>query len=779
MLALMNWLSTSPTPASEERGCRPKLWAVAALLCCLAHAQQSFAQATPQMQRLPLSVQVNAQAKPDVFAWMDDKGMLWVAVEDLRKWGLTVSGERELDGQAVAPLSALGKTARFDEEALRLVLDLNPSEELGRTRVQLNTKRRTQEQLLQSGGLRMDYELGATASPGSVGLDGSLTTRARIAGWQLLDERSVVANRGNVKQVYARTTLRRDWPEYATRLDVGSLQSTALGLLGGAPWRGISVGTVQGMNPDITFEGAAQVQTMVRYPSTAEVYVNGIKQGQYKVEPGQLDLEEIRSTSGTADVRVVLKDIYGEETVVENSRYLSQSAVRAGSHEFVYQVGAPEESGQSSLGLRGSHRWGLSDDVTLAAHVLLAPQLHSLQLDAMYQSPLFGALGIGLLSGVSSSAAGSSNLQGYSLAHEYRTTAWSWHAGVSRTPMQSAQGWGHGDLAYFRLTRDLGSLGQWGLSGSRQKSFDDASRDSFEVTWSKHLPGSLLLHLTAGTDTEYGAHGRAWLVWAPKANQSASLTTEAANGRTSSEVSYSQSSDMWEASAWRLSLRDQEGAQSARALIEKGNGPLLLRGQAAISEGHALVRITGQGALLVDGTHAGLARARGDAAVLVETAGLPNVRVYRNGLLAGKTDDKGQLWVSGLVGYEEARLSVDENDIPMAGWYLPQNTLATRPAPGVVAKVSFDLRRIVSFEVPVMLCHKEACTPADKPLELSGTSDLGPQVRGTIKDTRLVLHEAVTGAYDFSSVDGRCKGKGFLSPNVSVEETLKLYCATP
>jgi outer membrane usher protein len=723
------------------------------LLLCLCAAAVAA-----QIQRVPLSVVVNTQPKADVVAWMDEAGELWVSVADLKLWGLTVAAKKTLDGTPAVPLKSLGGTVSFDEAQLRLVVDIAASAELGSTRIDLRPPKLVTPELLRTNGLRFDYEVGAGRYGATSSLDANLTTRARLSDWQILDERSLATIEGRFEQSYARTTLRRDFPEQALRLDVGALATPSSGYLPWSTWTGISIGTVYGMDPRASITSTAKLDALVKYPSTADVYVNGVKQGSFAVGPGRLDLEGIRGSTGAAQVRVVLRDLYGGETVLEDTRYLSQDVVQQGIHDYHYQLGLDAYAkDEQPLGIRGSHRYGLGENLTVGARFLLSSNEQSAQVDAIYQHAGWGAFGLSAVRAQSSIGSQTSPLSGFAVNHEYRAAKWTLQSGLSKLPALTPDGYRSTSRSFARASFETGTRGQWLVGTYRQSDLQRETRTGIELGWSKHLGSSVMAHVNVARDSLLGTQARAWLVWSLGDNRTASALVDSGRGRQQTELTYSQSASEWEEAAWRVGVRSQNSETGSRLSYEKGTGPFMLRGQFA-SLGHSTsMRASAQGALLVDGSTLGLARSRGDAAVLVETPGLGNVRIYRNGMLAGRTDKEGKLWVSGLVSYDEARLSIDENDVPLDQWYLPANTLRTRPAPGAVAKVGFDLRKIQSFELEVLLCQgtDAVCTPAQD-LSMQVSSDLGTQHQVNAKEGRALLEYAIEGQYAVSARNGKC-----------------------
>ena len=106
-----------------------------------------------------------------------------------------------------------------------------------------------------------------------------------------------------------------------------------------------------------------------------DVYVNNALQGSRQVAPGPFEIGDIPVQTGGGDVRIVVRDLLGRETVTEQSYYSSAQLLRRGLHDFSFEAGfIRREFGRRSNSYgefmaSTGHRFGVTDRLTVEAHV--------------------------------------------------------------------------------------------------------------------------------------------------------------------------------------------------------------------------------------------------------------------------------------------------------------------------------------------------------------------------------------------------------------------------
>ena len=117
------------------------------------------------------------------------------------------------------------------------------------------------------------------------------------------------------------TTLRRDWAESMTTLEVGDTVSRP-GAFGRAlRYGGISMGTNFSLRPGFIQQPLPNLSAQASLPSTVEVFVQNQLRTVTQVPAGPFTLDSVPVISGAGDARVVVRDALGRESVVTSSFY--------------------------------------------------------------------------------------------------------------------------------------------------------------------------------------------------------------------------------------------------------------------------------------------------------------------------------------------------------------------------------------------------------------------------------------------------------------------------
>lgn len=726
-------------------------------------------------ERVPLDVVVNGQSKPAVVGWLDEAGTLWLNAADVLAWGIK-PGEQQtsISGRAAVPVRSLGERIKFDESDMRLLVTLSESELSNQTRVNLAGKGKASQLVAAGSGVLMDYEVGVGRFGDSTSLDAQVRTRAAFGGWQLLDDRSATLYDNRLFKTPWRTTLRRDWLDDNLRLDLGTLTTPDGGLSTWTQWRGVSFGTAHyGYSSLQATRASTNLATTVLYPSTADIYVNGVKQGSFPVNPGTFDIQGLRGYNpGSTQVRAVIRDVFGKETVIEEDRYLGEGVVAKGVHEYQYQAGVDEFKQDDGLQLRAAHRLGVGENWTVTARAEASKDVQAVQVGAVTQVAGLGEFGAAVMGGHSKTEY---DPKGFSLTHSFREANWSVYSALSSRPAYRFSGGSlHASNVREFTTFASYSAGAWGNYSARLgvARWEEGQNDrEVELGWSKNINSELLAQVFARKSDLSGSSVQLMLVWRPKQGYTVNSYTEMAQGRLNQQLTASKQPDL-EPVSWRLDSRHQDGQASAGAHVNYAMGAGVAKASVNASSGSNSVRMAWNGGVVAGEQGLTMAATRNDAGVVVQVPGVAGVEVLRNGIAVGRTDAAGKLWVADVPGYEEVRFSLNEGDLPMDLWYAGGAVKPVRVSPGTVASVVFDVRKVRRAEVVA-----QDCTSTCKPLASKGItfdSEGGVSTQANLEQGRGLVEGLVTGAQTVTSDDGRCTGAVNVAPTGPV--VVRLTC---
>ena len=748
------------------------LRALLVVLALFAGMLPSAFASTPE--RVPLAVTINGQAKPDVFGWLSEEG-LWLAVSDIAGWGIKAEADATHGGKKAVSLKSLNNKVRFDEAEMRITVTLNSAELDHQTKINLLKPPLRGEDITVAPGLLVDYEVGAGRFGSGTSVDTTVRTRASLGGLQLLDDRSATVYNGVARVAPWRTTLRKDWLSNNLRLDLGTLTTPDGGLGYWAAWRGISLSSAYyGFNSLQAARPSTSLVTNVLFPSTADIYVNGVKQASYAVAPGSFDVRGLRGyAAGATTVKAVIRDIFGNESVVEESRYLGDGALAVGVQEFNYQLGRSEYARDGALGFRGAHRYGVGQFLTLTGRLEVQAGQRVAQVGGVVPVTGWGEVGASVLIG---RAGGREPLRGYSLTHDYRAKSWSVNTTLTSRPVPVREDIAHSAENLKQLssqgTYATAALGQYNARVSVLQYPDGRVGRELELGWSKNLRENLFVQVAVRKSDTAGASAQVLFVWRPQTGYAVNSYSDGSRGHFNQQVSLSRQPGQGP-TAWRAEARSQDGRESASGHVEHrlaaGTAKASVYSDATSQSG----RVAWRGGLLASPLGISNSPSHSDSAVVVDTAGIAGVGVFRNGSQVGVTDEAGRLWVTDVTGYEEVRLTLNENDIPMDRWYAGGAVRAIRPAPGGVVPVAFDIRSIRTADVEVQDCT-QACRA------LPDQRVLFESEGGVLVTTKVILGKGkleglLTGSHEVHTGDGSCTGDLFVAKTGPV--LVKLKCS--
>lgn len=728
-------------------------------------------------QRVPFAVTVNGQVKPDIVGWLANDGV-WLSETDALALGLPAQSDGTLDGKRAISLKSMGNRIVFDENEMRLTVTLDASQIANETSLNLRKSSALGDSVVTGNGLLLDYEIGAGRAVNVNTLDATLRTRASFEGVQLIDERTGSTVNGRFLGGSSRTTVRKDWFEQGLRLDVGSLTTPDGGLGNWNEWRGISLASAYfGYNAQLAAATSVGLSALVKYPSTADIYVNGIKQGSYPVAPGALDVQGLRGYApGATNVRAVIRDIFGNEQVVDETRYVADTALASGVQEFNYQLGRDVFAADRGPQLRAVHRLGVTDELTLSARVETRRGFAAAQLGAVRPVAGAGEFGASVMFGKSVQGEAP---RGYSLSHRYQAPAWTML--TTLTSRQAPLFGATRGLITARM-RQLATQGAYSIAGVGQLTarasvtqMDGAPKLlEAELGFSKTIGQGVFVQASLRASSAVGPAVQVAMTWKPEVSTVVTSYTEIKSHHLNQQLSYGREAGT-DQTGWRVEGHSQDKNLGASGYFDRAVSAGLLRANLAADKQGTAGRLGFRGGLIASSYGVVARSINSDAAIVVDTDGLADVGVLRNGLQVGKTDANGHFWVPNLQGYEEVRITLNENELPVDRWYTGSGVKAIRPAPGSVAPVAFDLRQFRTVDLTVEDCSDGACHLLGNQTVLL-ESEGGVMVRAGLNEGHARAEGVLTGRHRVRTNDDTCTGQ--LEVTKTGPAVAKVICRT-
>jgi outer membrane usher protein len=686
----------------------------------------------PGERLLPLEVRVNQQASGS-WLLMERAGVLFAPAIAFDEWRLNRPELPPLRvrGQSWYPLSALpGFVARFHPAEQSVDLDFAPRA-FAATRLTRPAPKRPAVSPAATA-LVLNYDLSMTRSaPRDATAQQDLGALLELA---LSGDAGVLSSSHAGRNLVVRgfdatprwqrleTSFTHDFPEPRISLRLGDLATHA-----GAIGRPVFFGGVQlsrnfALEPGFISRPIPSLAGTSSAPSTLELYINDVLRQTGNLPAGPFTINELPLPDSTGQVRMVVRDILGRETVVEQS-FLSSNALLASglsdwsveAGELRRNLGLPDARYATRFGA-GLYRLGLSPAWTgeLRTGISRAQQEASIAFShahtpwpVLVQAGLSGsrsALGHGAGWLLSIERAGIAS--GWLLRTEGNTAAWRGLGQDPQTPPTRRQ-----TTLSHRL--NAGAWGALGLSVAQTVAGDGSRYLAATAGHSLRVGyrSTLSLGVTRLTGNSTGTRLTANL-FLPLGPRSVISTTAAhtRHGDSDTTVGLSASPDEPDGWAWRLLAGERSSAGQAEAGLYR-DGAL---GSLALDLGQTreqqTLRLGAQGAwVAVDGALFA-ARRSGQAMALVEVPGQPGVGVGVLGQVAARTGSDGRALVPQLLPYQANAVRLDPSDLPI-GAELDSVEMSAVPAARSVVKLRFPVRSGRAALIRVRLDDGEPAPP--------------------------------------------------------------------
>lgn len=171
------------------------------------------------------------------------------------------------------------------------------------------------------------------------------------------------------------TRLRWDDEKRMIRYTLGDLTLTSRGFQMSPNMGGFSVVREFGIQPYRTLRPLSSTEIVIKRPSQVEVYVNGFMYSQMRLAPGVFNIRDFPLAIGQNNVKVKIRDDFGQEETYDFSVLFENSILTKGEQEFSYSAGSPwTESGadrayqKDAVFANAFHRIGLSDELTVGVN---------------------------------------------------------------------------------------------------------------------------------------------------------------------------------------------------------------------------------------------------------------------------------------------------------------------------------------------------------------------------------------------------------------------------
>jgi outer membrane usher protein len=677
---------------------------LALLLAAPGAALAADAGPAPVFQPTLLDVTVNGQQSDEPqLLLQDSSGALYASEAMLRQWRIRIPAAEPVrhEGEGWYRIDSIpALSATFSSADQSLVIDARPELFEGQ-RTSLASASRLEMTPAATGGF-LNYDLFGEYFSGDLALSGAFEAGAFTSFGVGSTGFVVRAGEGGGRLVRLDTSWTIDRPGSMSSIRIGD--SVSAGGPGVSPLRfgGVQYARNFAIQPGYVTMPLPVLSGSAAVPSVVDVYVNNALQGSQPVAPGPFELTNVPVQSGGGTVQLVTRDLLGRQIVSEQSYYASSVLLRRGLHDFSYEIGflrdgfGTSSAGYGPLMASTSHRYGLSDRITLEGHLQLSEATQMAGTGLSLSLSDLGALGAtasvsrsdrGTGAFVTASAERRSDGLSFGVRAEYASAAYAF-TGMSddnRPARISAQAFA--DLPLFG-----GSVGFNLIHRDRRGDAEDENVAG--VFGNVRLTDGASVQLFARRavagqrSTVLGAH----LSLSLGGRRHAAASAEYRGGSLSHNISYQEAAPAGVGSGYRASASVGNGTRTAETVYTWNAHPASFTAHLSQVRGSTGVRLSASGAIGMIGARPFLSRALGESFAEVRVGRHPGVRVYADNQLVGVTGSDGRVVVPTLRPFDRNLIKIEESDLPL-DVQLAATELEVRPFARSGAIVSFDARR--------------------------------------------------------------------------------------
>jgi outer membrane usher protein len=504
--------------------------------------------------------------------------------------------------------------------------------------------------------------------------------------------------------------------------------STFTGVLGsGGIFGGLSIARNFSITPWFIRSPQLSISGIIETPSELEIYVGDRLVDTRRAAPGGFELLNVPNSGGAGDVTLVVRDVFGRESIYEHPFYLSTNLLRAGLHEYSYNLGfrrqkfGLESFEYGDLTFLGFHRIGVTDSLTMGLRGEASGDVQSFGAGVSFASEGFGEMAV--------SVSGSHDSLGWgyagSLSYLYR--------GSYVSPRLELTGFSkkyatlnlssNADKPRLAAAFGLGYRPIFSGSASIQYSVtdnylgQDTRRLSLSYTRRVFRTASLFIRASRIRSAEQSDEIFAGITVPIGPGSSAGMNL-VKNGQMRMATGYfSKNAPPDVGPGYRLQVDAVD--DRLRGTTVNGNGMLMYRDSLGVlfaeyrhTDQLNSYRLGASGALALIDRSLHLSRPIRDSYALVKVADIEGVNVRQSNQVVGVTNSKGEILVPNLISYYDNYLSIDARAIPVSYAISEVAQYVAPPLRGGVV-VRFGVNKIQAFVGRLFVLSEGKRVPAE------------------------------------------------------------------
>lgn len=670
----------------------------------------------PVLTSMVVAVILNEVKKGDLYIYVDEHGNHLANTLDLDKIGLRalIGKTRMLNEQTYLILESVqGLSTKLDHKTLTLLITAKPTL-LSKNIIDMSSKKRKTSLVPTNNSAFVNYRIGYGAvESGPENFNFASEVGLRVSDYLLLSNYSYNKTQSGTNSVRLMSNLTYDQRVDLTRLTIGDFFAVSGDLGSSMNLGGISFSKRYAIDPYFINRPTLNLEGVVSTPSEADIYLNDVHLRNVKLSPGEFELQNINYYGGSRDVKVVIKDIYGREQVINKDYYFTAALLQQGLHEYSYNIGfnrqsyGLESNDYGSLATSIFHRYGFTDHLTLG---IRAESLGSAANAGPFLSWRLAEYGVFLgglaLSRDTKSDHGIATQLGYQYQQGNFSGKLLWRrfnedyviaSGLespNKPKMDTSVGINYGTryLGYFGVNHSINT--QHNGSELRTTNFTYNKTLFNQISFSAalgHIDSSSLLNKTSENNLFVG------LTYYLDNNYAVRVSHRESTDSNSDSIQLSKNIPIGE--GWGFRVKDDNVSTAGYhdntldSYLQINTRRAIFNGEYQAMNGKDRYQLSAAGAVGYVAGEVDFSRPIYDSFALVQVADLSGVEVLRNNQPIGKTNAAGQLFIPNLGSYFDNQISVNDRDIPI-NYNLKARDLYLSPSWRSGSFVRFDISPI-------------------------------------------------------------------------------------
>lgn len=641
-------------------------------------------------ETIVVTINMNQRAKGDYFIVATADSDFLLRLVDLKSMGLVEVPARKIkrDGELYVSLkSILGARFKFHEDTLTLDLEVPPSL-LPVTTIDYMPERHpnvvyTGDEDSVFVNYRLNYIGGESLEFQSMELANEIGLRTR--NLLFTTDSTYTRTPGHDRFVRLESSVTFDDRASMRRLKFGDFFASSGELASSLNMGGLSLAKVYRIDPYFVRQPMFNTTGVTSVPSDVEVYLDGMLIKRERLYPGRFELKNISSYSGASDIEILIRDAFGKVKRISHPFYFTNTVLAKDLHEYSYNVGVLREEFGTRSNRYGDgvlsvfHRFGVTDTLTAGFEAEATSGIQNMGAAASYLSNRFGVTN--MAARLSSDRGSGSGVAGL-ISHSYQERNMGARfllKGFSRdfATVDTA-------LSIDRSKFEAGASVSYGSARTGTVSADyttvekhnGGTRKTFAARYSRTVTRNATLYTTYKNIVDDGvANNELFVVLTinPWKETFASASWKIDRNSNREELQVMKKAPFGEGYGYRAiySRTEEEGVTtSVLTPYLQYNGRYGIytaeyRSQESAAASNEGYEFTAAGGLAYVGGVLGASRPVTDSFGVVRVGDMQGVKVYSNNQEVGRTNSRGEVFVSELSSYYDNHISIDASSIPI------------------------------------------------------------------------------------------------------------------